>query len=71
VDQLITTDAGNTSCATAGLTVELGNDYFAQLKSEHGAIHAEAARVFGHCRRDRPHATYADAQHGQVGSCRV
>jgi hypothetical protein len=39
---LVTTDAGNTSCGIAGRAVELGLDYFMQIKSTHGEIHAEA-----------------------------
>lgn len=62
----VTTDAGNTSLATASLTCACGWAYFAQLKSEHGGLYAEAERVLAGRRRARAVKTYADAQHGQV-----
>lgn len=63
---LVTTDAGNTSCGIAGKTVELGLDYFAQLKAPHGDIYAEAEDVLGRRRKSRAHASYTDTQNGQV-----
>ncbi len=63
---LVTTDAGNTSCGIAGKTVSLGLDYFMQLKSPHGEIHAEAQDVLSHRRKSRAHASYTDTQNGQV-----
>ena len=62
----VTTDAGNTSLATAGQTCASGWAYFAQLKSEHGSLYAEAERVLAGRRRARAVERYSDAQHGQV-----
>jgi hypothetical protein len=62
--QLITTDAGNTSLAAATRIVEADWDYFAQIKSIHGDLHAEALRVLQTRRKARAHATVADKQNG-------
>ena len=63
---MVTTDAGNTSCPGAGKAVELGLDYFMQIKSTHGAIYAEANNVLSERRPTRAHANTADKQNGQV-----
>jgi hypothetical protein len=59
---LVTTDAGNTSCDVGGKLVEQGLDYFAQIKSPHGELHAEAVDVLGRRRKSRAHASYTDTQ---------
>ena len=63
---LVTTDAGNTSCGNAGKVVALGLDYFMQVKSPHGEIHAEAKAALRHHRKSRAHASVTDTQNGQV-----
>jgi len=63
---MVTTDAGNTSCGIAGKIVAEGLEYFAQIKSTHGAIHGEAQSVLKHRRKARAHATYTDTQNGRV-----
>ncbi len=62
------TDAGNTSCDVARQVVEQCLDYFAQIKSPHGEIHAEAKAVLRKRRPSRAHASYTDTQNGQVVS---
>lgn len=62
--RLLTTDAGNTSLEAASRIVEAGWDYFAQIKSVHGALHVEALRVLAKRRKSRAHATYSDTQNG-------
>jgi hypothetical protein len=62
----ITTDAGNTSLAAMSKVVKHGWHYFAQIKSEHGELYAEAARLLGDRRRQRSHANYGDTQNGKV-----
>lgn len=62
----ITTDAGNTSLAAMSKAIEHGWHYFAQLKSEHGDLYAEAVRLLGDRRHQRSHATYGDTQNGKV-----
>ncbi|MBW2735845.1 MAG: hypothetical protein JRH20_25955 [Deltaproteobacteria bacterium] len=53
---LVTTDAGNTSCGVAGKMVEQGLEYFAQIKSVHGEIHAEALDMLSQRRKSHcPH----------------
>lgn len=69
--RLITTDAGNTSRGTADLTVKLGCDYFAQLKSEHGDLYAEALNRLADQPRRRAVKTVSDAQHGNVVTYRL
>lgn len=64
--QLVTTDAGNTSLKAADKIIGYGCDYFAQIKSVHGELHAEAKRVLSQRRKQRAHATYVDSQNGQV-----
>ena len=64
--QLVTTDAGNTSLGAAGKIVGHGCDYFAQIKSVHGELHAEAVRVLGQRRKQRAHESYVDSQNGHV-----
>ncbi len=63
---LVTTDAGNTSCGIAGKALSLGLDYFMQLKSTHGEIHAEAQDALGQRRKSRANTNYTDTQNGQV-----
>ncbi|MDD5565256.1 MAG: ISAs1 family transposase [Thermoanaerobaculaceae bacterium] len=62
----ITTDAGNTSLAAMSKVVQHGWHYFAQIKSEHGDLYAEAERLLGHRRHQRSHANYSDTQNGKV-----
>lgn len=64
---LVTTDAGNTSCGVARQIVVLKLNCFAQLKSPHGEIHAEAVARLGRRRKSRAHATYADTQNRSGG----
>lgn len=61
---LLTTDAGNTSLGAASRIIKAGWNYFAQIKSVHGELHAEAKRVLGKRRKARAHASYADKQNG-------
>ena len=63
---LLTTDAGNTSLGAATQIVGAGWDYFAQIKSVHGELHAEAVRVLAKRRKTRAHASYGDSQNGQT-----
>ena len=65
---LITTDSGNTSRGVAGKIVAQGLDYFAQIKSVHGEIHAEALDMLSQRRKSRAHADYTDTQNGEVVS---
>jgi hypothetical protein len=62
----ITTDAGNTSLAAMSKSRTHGWHYFAQIKSEHGDLYAEAERLLGDRRRQRSHASYGDTQNGKV-----
>lgn len=62
----ITTDAGNTSLRVAERTVETGCDYFCQIKSIHGELHAEAKRKLQRRSKAQAHASYADTQNGEV-----
>jgi hypothetical protein len=62
----LTTDAGNTSLGAMTKATEHGWDYFAQIKSEHGDLYAEAERLLGDRRRGRAQASYGDTQNGKV-----
>ena len=62
--RMVTTDAGNTSCAAAGCIIDAGWDYFAQIKSGHGALYDEARRVLSRRSAARAQATCADKQNG-------
>jgi hypothetical protein len=62
--EMVTTDAGNTSCAAAGCIVAAGWDYFAQIKAGHGALYDEAHRVLSRRGAARAHASCADKQNG-------
>lgn len=62
----ITTDAGNTSLSAMSKAVEHGWHYFAQIKSDHCDLYAEAERLLGDRRRQRSHATCGDTQNGKV-----
>jgi len=62
----ITTDAGNTSQEVAGQIVSLGCDYFCQIKSNHGDLHAEAQRALGRRSKAQSQASYTDMQNGEV-----
>jgi len=64
--ELLTTDAGNTSLGAATRTIDAGWGYFAQIKSVHGELHAEAVRVLARRRKARARASYADTQNGQT-----
>jgi hypothetical protein len=63
---LVTTDAGNTSLGAATKIVEAGWSYFAQIKSVHVELHAEAKRALGRRRKARAHASYSDKHNGQT-----
>jgi hypothetical protein len=65
---LVTTDAGNTSCGVAGKMVEQGLEYFAQIKSVHGELHAEALDMLSQRRKSRAHTSANAAQNGLVVS---
>jgi hypothetical protein len=67
----ITTDAGNTSLAAMSKCIKHRWHYFAQIKSEHGDLYAEAERLLGDRRRQRSHARYSDTQNGKVVTCRL
>jgi hypothetical protein len=62
----ITTDAGNTSLTAMTRSIEHGWHYFAQIKSEHGDLYAEAERVLGDRRPQRSHSSLSDMQNGKV-----
>ena len=62
----ITTDAGNVSLAAMSKSIQHGWHYFAQIKTEHPELYAEAERHLGDRRRQRSHATRADTQNGKV-----
>jgi hypothetical protein len=64
----ITTDAGNTSQSVARQIVELGCDYFCQIKPPHGEIYAEAKRKLGRRSKAQAHASYTDSQNGKVAT---
>ena len=61
----ITTDAGNTSLKTAAMTLEIGCEYFGQLKGDHD-LHREAVRALETCTENEAAANYADKQNGNV-----
>ena len=63
---LVTTDAGNTSLGVATKIVELGWNYFAQVKSVQGSIFEEAERTLGNRPEQDAEAAYVDTQNGQV-----
>jgi len=62
----ITTDAGNTSLGAMSKAIQHGWHYFAQIKTEHADLYAEAERHLGDRRRQRSHASHADTQNGKV-----
>ena len=62
--EIITTDAGNTSLEAATRMVEAGWHYFAQIKTTHASLHAEAVRMLGRRPKARSHATCTDTQNG-------
>jgi predicted transposase YbfD/YdcC len=63
--EMLTMDAGNTSLGVAEQIVDdLGLDYFAQIKSEHGELVQEAERSLGRRRPSRAGSTYSDTQNG-------
>jgi hypothetical protein len=64
--QLITTDAGNTSLKVSGQIVALGCEYFCQIKSIHGELHAEAKRLLGRRSKAESKQSYTDIQNGEV-----
>ncbi len=63
---LVTTDAGNTSLGVARKIVDLGWNYFAQIKSGQGALFEEAERALAHRGTARADASYVDMQNGHV-----
>jgi len=64
--ELITTDAGNTSCKVAGLIKGYGWDYFLQFKSGHGDLYAEAIRALGSLSTEDAEHSAADQQNGKT-----
>jgi hypothetical protein len=66
--RLVTTDAGNTSLGSANKLVEHGLGYFAQIKSIHGELHAEARRSLGERRPSRAPQRYSDQQNGKTAT---
>jgi len=69
--QLVTTDAGNTSCEVAAKLLGQGLHYFAQIKSTHGELYAEAETKLGQRPPARAHASYADKQNGHLVTYRL
>lgn len=63
--QWVTTDAGNTSLKTAAMTLEIGCEYFGQIKGDHD-LHREAVRTLEARTENESAATYADKQNGTV-----
>ncbi len=63
---LVTTDAGNTACGIAAKVVELGLDYFAQIKSTHGDLHDLAEDKLRRRSKASAHASDTDKQNGSV-----
>jgi hypothetical protein len=66
--RVVTTDAGNTSLGGANKLVEHGLDYFAQIKSIHVELHAEAQRRLGERRPSRAQKSYSDQQNGKTAT---
>ncbi len=64
--RLVTTDAGNSSLASTTQIVDRGLHYFAQIKSGHGDLHAEARRRLGTLRPSRAPQSYSDQQNGNT-----
>ena len=62
--ELLTTDAGNTSLESANRIVAAGWNYFAQIKSVQGALHAEALRVLENQPDAQAQASTSDTQNG-------
>ncbi len=62
----ITTDAGNTSLRVASDTVAQSCDYFCQIKSIHGDLHAEAKRALDKRSKAQAKASYTDVQNGKM-----
>ncbi len=63
---MVTSDAGNTSLGVAGQIKSVESDYFAQIKSGHGDLYAEAVRVLGSKSSRDADASYVDQQNGDV-----
>jgi hypothetical protein len=64
--QMVTTDAGNTSCNVCDSIKKcLQCDYFSQIKSEHGSIYKEAERALSSKIDAKAGATYEDVQKGK------
>ena len=61
-----TTDAGNTSLEVANKIIGFGCNYFCQMKSIQGDLHAEAKRCLGRRRKAQAQASYTDTQNGDV-----
>ena len=61
-----TTDAGNTSLEVADKIIDFGCDYFCQIKSIQGDLHAEAKRSLGRRSKAQAQASYTDTQNGDV-----
>jgi predicted transposase YbfD/YdcC len=61
---MITTDAGNTSEATARIIDAKGWEYFCQLKENHGEIYNEASRQLASLSEQNSHAQYDDRREG-------
>jgi hypothetical protein len=70
--EMLTTDAGNTSLKTATMTVNrLRLGYFAQMKSEHGDVYAEAERALGSRSAKQSDLHYTDTQNGKVATYHI
>ena len=67
--RVVTTDAGNTSLASASKTIELGYHYFAQVKSPNGEIFDAAVSELGERRRGRAQGSASDKQNGHTATC--
>lgn len=65
---LVTTDAGNTSCAVGKKLVAQGLQYFAQIKSIHGDLYAEAVDKLGRRTKSCAQAETTDLQNGRIVS---
>ena len=63
--RVVTTDAGNTSLASASKTMELGYHYFAQVKSPNGEIFDAAVSELG---EDRVQHTWSKHPQGRAAT---
>lgn len=63
---MVTTDAGNTSLKAATKVIDLGWDYFMQVKSEHGELYTEATRVLASKSEQQADYSESDSQNGDA-----